>query len=230
MFCSNLFSSTISINAFACVLFDEIKIDFTLEDTVFGIKQHFRACSSTSETFYCNYSSMYQCQNSSKCISKQRVLDGFQYCPFNDDEEEERIWCFTQYSSSIQMFDWILNTIHFFIPFMINCMSAIIVIIIAARTRSNAQKKKPFKEHLKEQLNEHKHLLISPLIIVLLSIPRIGISFLSGCMKSGRDSWFYLFGYFASFIPSNLTFIIFVLPSAVFKTQFQTRMKQLRRQ
>ncbi|UJR17385.1 hypothetical protein I4U23_004280 [Adineta vaga] len=30
---------------------------------------------------------MYQCSNSKKCISKQRLVDGFQDCPENDDEE-----------------------------------------------------------------------------------------------------------------------------------------------
>jgi hypothetical protein len=85
-----------------------------------------------------------------------------------DDEDEQRTWCVTQYSSSVQVFNKLLNMFHFSLPFSINCISAVvIIIIIAARTRSNSQKKKPFKEHLREQLQHHKHLLISPLILVV---------------------------------------------------------------
>ena len=76
------------------------------------------------------------------------------------------------------MFDWILNILHFSLPFSINCISALLLIIISARTRSNAQKKKSFKEHLHEQLKQHKHLLISPLILVMLAIPRLIISYI----------------------------------------------------
>jgi hypothetical protein len=103
----------------------------------------------------------------------------------------------------------------------------VVVIIIAARTRSNSQKKTPFKEHLREQLQHHKHLLISPLILVVLALPRLIISFLSGCMKSARDSWLYLIGYFISFVPSMMTFVVFVLPSEMYRKEFSKSMKRL---
>jgi hypothetical protein len=58
-----------------------------LKMLITNIKKRFRSCLVvTNEIFYCNYSTMYQCLNSSKCISKQRLLDGFQDCPNNDDE------------------------------------------------------------------------------------------------------------------------------------------------
>ena len=159
------------------------------------------------------------------------AISTFVYDPIHrrliDDEEEHRTWCVTHYSSSVQIFDWFLNILHFSLPFSINCISAIVLIIVAARTRSNAQKKKPFKEHLHEQLQQHKHLLISPLILVVLAIPRLIISFLSGCMKSTQDSWLYLIGYFVSFVPSMMTFVVFVLPSENYKEQFTKSMKRI---
>jgi hypothetical protein len=145
----------------------------------------------------------------------------------DDDEEEQHTWCVTKYSSSLQVFDWLLNIFHFSLPFSINCISAVIVIVIATRTRSNAQKKKSFKEHLREQLQHHKHLLISPLILVVLALPRLIISFLSGCMKSARDSRIYLIGYFISFIPSMMIFVVFVLPSKTYKKVFCKSIKRL---
>jgi hypothetical protein len=144
-----------------------------------------------------------------------------------DDEDEQRTWCVTQYPSSVQIFNWLLSIFHFSLPFSINCISAVVVIITATRTRSNVQQKKPFKEHLREQLQHHKHLLISPLILVALALPRLIISFLSGCMKSARDSWLYMIGYFISFVPSMMTFVVFVLPSEVYRKEFSKTMKQL---
>ncbi len=110
---------------------------------------------------------------------------------------------------------------------LIASLSALLVIIMATRTRSNTQKIRPFKEHLREQLYRHKHLFISPCIPIVLAVPRLVISFLSGCMKSGRDSWFYLIVYFMSFIPSIMTFIVFVLPSKVYKKEFNETMKRI---
>ena len=143
-----------------------------------------------------------------------------------DDEKEQHTWCMTKYSSSIRIFDMIMNIIHFFIPFIINFISALFIIIIAARSRSNAQKKVSYKQHLREQFQQHKHLLISSLILFVLAIPRLYIAFLSGCMKSTRESWFYLIGYYISFIPSILTFIIFVLPSKMYRKEFKKSIKR----
>jgi len=83
-----------------------------------------------------------------------------------------------------------------------------IIMIITARTCSKSQKTKTYKEHLLEQLHHHKHLLISPIILVALAVPRLIISFLSGCMKSVRDSWLF---YFMYFINNNIYYICFTL-------------------
>ncbi|CAF1473302.1 unnamed protein product [Adineta steineri] len=153
------------------------------------------------------------------------------YDPLNrrlvDDVEEQRTWCLTKFSSSLQTFDWFLNIFHFSLPFVINCISALTIIIIVAYTRSNSQKTKLFKEHLREQIHHFKHLLISPLILTVIAAPHLVISFLSGCMKSARHSKFYLIGYFISFIPSMMTFMVFILPSNHYKKVFIESIKRI---
>jgi hypothetical protein len=144
-----------------------------------------------------------------------------------DDAEEECTWCISQYSSSVQKYDKFINIFHFCVPFAINCISALIVIITAARIRSNSQKAKPFKKYLYDQLQYHKQLLISPSILITLALPQLVISFLSGCMKSKRDSWFYLFGYFISFIPSITTFVVFILPSETYMKAFNESIRRI---
>jgi hypothetical protein len=150
--------------------------------------------------------------------------DWFSAC---DDKEEQRTWCTVKYSSSIQIFDWLLNIFYFFVPFLINCISGLIIIITAVRTRSKSQKTQSFKERLHQQIQHHKHLLISPSLFIILAIPRLIISFLSDCMRSARDSWFYLIGYFISFIPPMVTFLVFVLPSDVYKKEFMVWIKHV---
>jgi hypothetical protein len=144
-----------------------------------------------------------------------------------NDEEEQRTWCITKYSLSLQIVDRTLNVLHFSMPFLINCISALIIIITATRSRSNVHKNQNYTQVLRQQFAHHKHLLISPFILVILAVPRLIISFLSGCMKSARDSWFYLIGYFISFIPMMSTFIVFVLPSEMYRKQFSDSLKRI---
>ena len=142
-----------------------------------------------------------------------------------EDEQEQRIWCMSVYSPVMQKVDLVANSFQFLLPFFLNLISTIIIIFFVARMRSKVQQVKPYKEHLTEQLQQHKHLLISPALLVGLAVPRLSISLLSGCMKSGRDSWLYLFGYFVSFTPSIMTFAIFVLPSDLYINQFRRSMR-----
>lgn len=95
-----------------------------------------------------------------------------------------------QYPSVVQILDQFINIFHVFIPFSINCISALIVITTAARTRLNSEKKQSFKEHLCEQLQHHKHLLISPSVLVVLTLPRLMRSFLV------LSYWIFYFIYF----------------------------------
>ncbi|CAF1407518.1 unnamed protein product [Adineta ricciae] len=145
-----------------------------------------------------------------------------------DDEEEQRTWCITKYSSILKIFDRSVNIVHFFIPFFINFVSALIIILYATRTRSKIQKKHSRKTIFYEQFHHHKHLLIAPIVLALLAFPRLIISFLFGCMKSARNPWLYLTGYFISFIPPMMIFTVFVLPSQVYREEFIQSIKQIR--
>ena len=145
------------------------------------------------------------------------------------DEQEDRRWCFVQYpSTSLQIYNSIINILHFSIPFVINFLAGIIIIFIAARTRSAAHPNETYSQVLREQFNEHKHLIISSISLVILATPRLIISFISGCMKSPRHSSLYLAGYFISFIPSWLTFFVFILPSKMYMKDWRTTMRTIR--
>ncbi|CAF0930767.1 unnamed protein product [Adineta steineri] len=137
------------------------------------------------------------------------------------DKEEERTWCIARYSSKLQIYDSTIHLVHFIIPFSINLISAVLIIILEARTHSNARKKQTYKQYLRQQFREHKHLIISPCALVIIGVPRLIISFLSGCMKSLRNPWLFLTGYFISFLPPLLIPLLYILPSKTYMKELQ---------
>ena len=79
-------------------------------------------------------------------------------------------------------------------------------------------------------MNEHKHLLISPIVLLLLATPRLIISLVSGCVDPSENPWLYLCAYFISFTPPMLIFVVFVLPSKLYRKTFKESIMQWRRQ
>ncbi|CAF1145214.1 unnamed protein product [Adineta steineri] len=136
------------------------------------------------------------------------------------DIDEQRIWCVVQYSSSIHISNSFITLFHFLLPLLIN------IIISISRSRLTIQPRLTFKEHLQLQLKKHKSHLIALCTLVFLALSRLIISFISGCMKSPYHSWLFLSSYLFAFLPSMITFIIFVLPSKMYKKEFNTVLDQ----
>ncbi|CAF1562323.1 unnamed protein product [Didymodactylos carnosus] len=144
-----------------------------------------------------------------------------------DDKQEERHWCTVTYQD-VPWLNWMnssLNVFHFIVPFCINVISALTIIIITAKNRSTSQTRLTYLQHLKHQFHQHQHLLISPSILTILALPRLIISIVSGCMKSQRQIWLFFAGYFVSFIPPMTTFLIFVVPSKIYRNEFKAVLK-----
>ena len=153
----------------------------------------------------------------------------FLYLHLFEDTKEERTWCVVLYSSLLHNYSSFIQFFHFFTPFLINLFSAIFIIIGTTRQRVALEDEHRFTSHFKSKLKQHKHLLISPLILVILSLPRLIISFTLDCQKSSKHFWFYLLGYFISFMPSVLIFLVFVLPSPTYKKEFKQVLSRIQR-
>ena len=138
------------------------------------------------------------------------------------DIDEKRIWCFVRYSPSVEIYNTFLNMFHVLSPFLINIISSLWIIVSISRNHTNVHPNQTFRQHLKAEIYQHRNILIAPLLLILLVLPRLIISFVSGCMRSARQPWLYLFGFYASFIPAMLIFILFVLPSKTYKKEFDT--------
>ena len=146
----------------------------------------------------------------------------------DESNDEKRIWCIVEYPSNVQSYNLVMNIIHFCAPFIINVSSAVIIIITTARLRTTAKDQPSHRTAFYEQIQQHKNLLIAPVILVLLAIPRLVIAFLPGCMESYSDVWLFLMGYFMSFIPPTLLFFIFVIPSSAYREEFQKTIERFR--
>ena len=145
-------------------------------------------------------------------------------------ENEHNVLCVIRYSRSVQIYNTITLFIHLIVPFLANLFSALFIIFGTARRRSIAQtNKKSFKQHVISQIREHKQLLISPFILLVLALPRLIMSLVSGCIDPSENPWLYLCGYLISFTPPMLVFTVFVLPSELYRKTFKdsiTRWRQ----
>ena len=144
------------------------------------------------------------------------------------DEEEKREWCILEYSQGVMAYSTFILSFHTSAPFLINVFSAIYIIMQNTRRGVVFPHGQSHKKDLRAQLKEHRHLIISPLILAALSLPRVIISLLTGCVKKYRNPWLYLSSYFISFIPSVVVFIVFVLPSRLYRKRFGKSIESLR--
>jgi hypothetical protein len=110
------------------------------------------------------------------------------------------------------------------IPFSIQIISITVLIIFAARIRSRTttNDENTFVKVLKRQFNSHKELYMTPLIIVLSSLPQVILAFSFACNEPlvwQRHA--LLIVYFLSYAPQLLGFILFVLPSTNYSKEFR---------
>ncbi|CAM4937711.1 unnamed protein product [Rotaria socialis] len=89
------------------------------------------------------------------------------------DTDEQRSWCLARCSSSMNIFNPFITLAHFFIPFSINLLSIVFVIILIAHSRFTLQPRLTYKQHLE------LHLMAS-YTLVLLALSRLIISFIRG--------------------------------------------------
>ncbi|CAF1261275.1 unnamed protein product [Adineta ricciae] len=146
----------------------------------------------------------------------------------DNDEERKRIWCIVVYPPTVKFLNSFLNIFHSFVPFIINILTTIIIIVKTAQRRVDLAPDQQYFRLVIAQIRAHRHLFTSSVILVVLALPHLIISFVSGCMKSVNDSELLLTGYFISFIPSILTSVIFIVPSKAYKEEFWQSMKQYR--
>ncbi|CAF1297364.1 unnamed protein product [Adineta steineri] len=158
------------------------------------------------------------------------------------DEEDKRNWCvftlnnnnrpkvFKSYVAS--------NLFLFFVPIIINFVSSFIILRevfeLKRRMQLNANRNTnqadPWRTRLifiKKQIMKHKHILLGPLLLAILSFPRILFLFIFVCKKLDRRPFLSLFAYLISFVPSMTILFLFILPSTVYRAALRSLIKRI---
>ncbi|CAF3737285.1 unnamed protein product, partial [Rotaria magnacalcarata] len=106
------------------------------------------------------------------------------------DEDEGRIWCIVRYPESyskyLNIYASAITIVNFIGSFAINIISTCGIIVLIARHRMNVRKQLSCTSHLQNQLQLHKYLIISPVVLALLGMPRLIIAFLVEYRRSAR--------------------------------------------
>ena len=141
-------------------------------------------------------------------------------------------WCITKVSSRrLQKFKSTLSIIHILSPFVIHSLSSATLIATLARTKIAVRKGKAdqsFADVLREQISHHKQLLISPMILLILALPRLIISLGSLCVDTSWRHYAFLAGYFISFAPIMLTLFVFIVPAPVYRDELKKYFSHVR--
>ncbi|UJR17471.1 hypothetical protein I4U23_004366 [Adineta vaga] len=95
---------------------------------------------------------------------------------------DQHTWCALDYSRSAQDYNTAILFIHLLSPCIANICSALYVIFGTAYYRAVAHDRQAYKQHIRRQWDKLKEIVIGPIIIILLSIPHLIISALSGCL------------------------------------------------
>jgi hypothetical protein len=132
-------------------------------------------------------------------------------------------------STSWNIYEKIINICHLIIPFILNLLSMIGFISHKTKfeLKSGIRKNKDTRIFIiKEQLLKYKPLTISPIVILILEIPRFVLTFILACIDHPWQRYVYLTGYFISFLPLTGVLFIYILPSPKYKNELQKVVKK----
>ena len=157
------------------------------------------------------------------------LIPQIMYLHVFEDEIEGRSWCVIHYKSWLKKYTLGMTFVNYFGPLSIQILSTLVIIIATAYQRLSLHEDQSFRDQLKIKFIKYKQLVISPIIITALTLPHLIISVILDCRKSSDLFGFFLSGYFLSFIPAASIFIIYVIPSPLYREQINLRMKYFQR-
>ncbi|CAF4879630.1 unnamed protein product [Rotaria sp. Silwood1] len=132
-------------------------------------------------------------------------------------------WCVTQYNKQVSFYNQAITIFNYIIPCLINFVSALILILVVARKRANTNKQKSYIKVFQQQLQHYKELFIPSVFIILSALPQFIISFSLACTEFLDIPWqryLVITAYFLSYLPQMTNYILFILPSVLYKTEF----------
>jgi hypothetical protein len=144
-----------------------------------------------------------------------------------DPRSDDRVWCVIQYPYSwLRIYEMCINILSNFVPFIINFISAILLLTRLSTTRQHTLKKDSYRTILLSQIKQHKTLLIAPLVMIVAKLPLIIILLAIKCIDKQWHLYLSLIAYGVSMIPLTSTFAIYVWPAESFMTKFKEQYRR----
>jgi hypothetical protein len=157
------------------------------------------------------------------------------------DPLDERAWCvLTQVSDRPELLALYstLNILSFLIPLASNLISAIIIILGTLESKQKTNKKAQININgdtpwiirlnaIKNEILQHKHILITPLLLAILSLPHLILTFIFVCTKLDQHSISSIIVYLLGFLPTMTIPFTFVWPSQIYRTAFLATLKKI---
>ncbi len=131
----------------------------------------------------------------------------------------------------LKTYNIIINILNIILPFLCHFICALYMLIKQSLLTLKLQERQRFLIILYNEFCKHKHLLISPIVLIVLNLPRLIFLFIFTCFNSLIEWQKYLLItiYFLSFMPRILTFFLFVLTSSFYKEQIKRILNKFRR-
>ncbi|CAF1342498.1 unnamed protein product [Adineta ricciae] len=160
------------------------------------------------------------------------------------DSYDERAWCVLTLNADRQVMlilYSITNVLLFLLPLLINFITSIIIIYktttfknqqylnnkIVYSTHSHSVRLGMRVETLRKSIDKHKHILIAPVVLGCLGIPRLILSFIFVCKKLDRQPYISLVAYCIAFLPCMAIVFVFILPSNLFRVAMTDFMRSI---
>lgn len=133
----------------------------------------------------------------------------------SDTQSSDRLWC------SLDLHTWFLNTyerttniLHLVFPLAINILSPLIMLTILTTHKTTVNENATAWSNFISVLRTYKSNLITPSLLVLLTTPRLILTFCLTCITQPWQNTAYLVAYLLSLMPLMTSLFIFVLPSS----------------
>ncbi len=145
-------------------------------------------------------------------------------------------WCVTSYPSGVATYNQVNIILNYALPFLINLVSTIILIIIITRRRATATRKQrdqsisevnapsTFRTYM-DLLSKNKDLILAPSVTMLpqlFSLPQFILSLSLACQefKIGWQRVLLIISYFITYLPQVLSYKLYISPSSFYMEEF----------
>jgi hypothetical protein len=135
------------------------------------------------------------------------------------------ILCATNFEHrSWSIYNHINVLIHHLVPFVIQVIVITFLIVWAAKSRARTvtTHTNSFSQILKKQFRTQKELYVTPVIIILATLPQMILTSSFACteLTNAWQRYTLLISYLFSFTPQICGFVLYVLPSSAYKAEF----------